>query len=339
VFRRRSRGDADQGEAAELAEDEDLAGDPDGYEGDLEDEYADDEYADDEDADDEYGEDADDEDADDEDAGDEYPEADELADEPGAEALSGAARGGRRSRGRASRRGADERHDLGDPATWTRMRDPAAAAEQAGPSGPWDSESEYPEAARMDFGSMLVPARDGYDVQILISEDAGIAISVVRGESALQIGALAAPKRSGIWSEVMEEISADIADAGGSSHEQSGPFGRELIATVSPIADGVQLPPQDLRFLGADGPRWFLRGLLSGPAASDPQQAAAFEEIFADIVVVRGEHAMPPQQPLPIELPEEYREAIEGQLAEQQPDGFNPFENPFERGPEITETR
>ncbi|MBO0825850.1 MAG: DUF3710 domain-containing protein, partial [Actinobacteria bacterium] len=68
-------------------------------------------------------------------------------------------------------------------------------------------------------------------------------------------------------------------------------------------------------------------------------------DILADVVVVRGEHALPPRQPLQIQLPEEARQAAESQAQEQQAqeqqaqgqqsDQFNPFE----RGPEITETR
>ncbi len=65
------------------------------------------------------------------------------------------------------------------------------------------------------------------------------------------------------------------------------------------------MPPQPLRFMGADGPRWFLRGLISGPAATDAELARPFEDIFADVVVVRGEHAEPQRKPLDIRLPDE----------------------------------
>jgi hypothetical protein len=95
------------------------------------------------------------------------------------------------------------------------------------------------------------------------------------------------------------------------------------------------VPPQPMRFIGVDGPRWFLRGLISGPAAIDDEQTQRFRDILADVVVVRGEQAQPPRQPLQIQLPEEARNALEGQAAAEQP---NPL-NPFERGPEITETR
>jgi len=84
-----------------------------------------------------------------------------------------------------------------------------------------------------------------------------------------------------------------------------------------------------------DGPRWFLRGLISGPAAVDDELTQQFREILSDVVVVRGEQAQPPRQPLQIQLPAEARQAMESEAAGQQPDLLNPFE----RGPEITETR
>jgi Protein of unknown function (DUF3710) len=229
------------------------------------------------------------------------------------------------------------RDDLGDPVTWTRLRDSQVITPAMMRSaGPWDSASEYPEGERIDFGSLLVPVRDGYDVQVFVSEEDGISIAVVRGDSGLQLQPFAAPRSAGLWHEVLPELAEEVAKAGGQSTEQDGPFGPELFATVVPQgADGNQIPPQPLRFMGADGPRWFLRGLISGPAATDTELARPFEDIFADVVVVRGDHAEPQRKPLDIRLPDEAREVLEGQLADQEP---NPFD-PFERGPEITEIR
>jgi Protein of unknown function (DUF3710) len=236
-----------------------------------------------------------------------------------------------------SKRGAARADDLGDPATWTRLRDYSAGSEpQDTPSGPWDSASGYPDGERIDFGSVLVPVRAGLDVQVLVSEEEGVTVAVVHGESGLQVQPFAAPRSSGLWDEVRPEIAEEVAKAGGQSQEEQGPFGPELLARVVPQPPSdPPLPPQPLRFMGVDGPRWFLRGLISGPAATDRTLAGPLEDVFADIVVVRGEHAEPPRKPLDIQLPEEARQALEGQLAEQDPGLLNPFE----RGPEITETR
>ena len=229
------------------------------------------------------------------------------------------------------------REDLGDPATWTRLRDSQIVSPAMTRSaGPWDGASDFPEAERIDFGSLMVPVREGFDVQVFVSEEDGISIAVVSGDSGLQLQPFAAPRSSGLWHEVLPEIGQEVDRAGGQSAERNGPFGPELLARVVPQgAEGQDISPQLLRFLGADGPRWFLRGLISGPAAGDAELALPFEEIFADVVVVRGEHAEPPRKPLEIRLPDEARQVLEGQLAAQDPDSLSPFE----RGPEITETR
>ena len=54
------------------------------------------------------------------------------------------------------------------------------------------------------------------------------------------------------------------------------------------------------------------------------------------MVVVRGDHPAPPRDLLEIRLPEEARAALEEQMSAE--DG-EPPPDPFERGPEITETR
>ena len=308
MFRRRSRADAEPA-APDGIEDEYLAGD----------ELAqDNEFTDDQD----YEDDLDD-------------------DEPG-EIAAAEGDGGGESAERPGRRAARAgRDDLSDPTTWTRLRDSAITAPaHARSEGPWDDTDEYPEAERVDLGCLLVPVREGTDVQIGVTEEAGISIAVVAGDSALQLLPFAAPRSSGLWHEVLPEIADEVANAGGRSETQDGPFGPELLAWISPPApDGSgTLPPQPLRFIGADGPRWFLRGLISGPAAVDSGLARPLEDIFAEVVVVRGEHAVPPRQPLEIRLPQEAQQLLEGQLeAEEQQDGMPT--NPFERGPEITETR
>ncbi len=116
------------------------------------------------------------------------------------------------------------RDDLGDPATWTRLRDSQVMTPAMTRSdGPWDSASEYPDRERIDFGSLLIPARDGYDVQVFVSEEEGISIAVVSGDSGLQLQPFAAPRSSGLWHEVLPEIAEEVAKAGGQSQERSRP--------------------------------------------------------------------------------------------------------------------
>ena len=204
--------------------------------------------------------------------------------------------------------------------------------------GPWDAEDDFPQQERIDFGSLLLPVAEGFEIQLNIAEDQGPLIAVVRGESSLQLQAFAAPKSGGLWEDVRQELITAISEAAGSSEQADGPFGPELHARVPGVDPATgQAAIRPVRFMGVDGPRWFLRGVITGPAATHPATAAALEEVFAGVVVVRGNHPAPPRDLLEIHLPEQARQAMEEQMAA---DGrFGDLPSPFERGPEITETR
>ncbi len=123
----------------------------------------------------------------------------------------------------------------------------------------------------------------------------------------MQLGAFAAPRRDGIWEEVRAEIKASISSQGGTVHEQDGPFGTELAGKL-PAPTGVT----PVRFIGVDGPRWFLRAMLAGAPAVDDDKAEPFLQAFRGVVVVRGNEPLPVREPIGLRLP---REAAE-QLAE-----------------------
>jgi hypothetical protein len=209
-------------------------------------------------------------------------------------------------------------------------------------SGPWDVAEPHPELPRVDLGSLQVPVLEGTDIQLVFAEQHGAWVTVRHQLSELQLQAFAAPKRSGLWDEVRGEIAAELAGAGGQSAEREGPFGTELLAFVpaEPGQPGSGLRP--VRFTGVDGPRWFLRGLFAGAAADDAAAAAPLEAVLREVVVVRGDHPMPPRDLLELRLPAEAQAALEEQAKAQQAQEENRFSqqpNPFDRGPEMTETR
>jgi len=206
-----------------------------------------------------------------------------------------------------------------------------------GASGPWDSADDYPVHERIDCGSLLIPVREGFEVQINVAEEQGTWVAVVQEESGMQLQAFAAPRSGELWDEVRNEIAENIAESGGSCHVVYGKFGAELAGEVPISAEGPAGPLQAVRFLGYDGPRWFLRGVISGPAVMDEALATEFNELFGDVVVVRGDYPAPPREQLDIRLPEEARQAMEEQMMSDQPDWM--LADPFTRGPEITETR
>jgi hypothetical protein len=216
------------------------------------------------------------------------------------------------------------------------------SAQRLAPSGtgPWDAADPVTDLNRVDLGSLQVPVFSDLDIQLVFAEQHGAWVTVRHDASELQLQAFAAPKSGTLWDEVRGEIAAEIAAAGGVSEERPGPFGMELIARV-PVEPGApQSGLRPVRFVGVDGPRWFLRGLFSGAAADDPAAAAPLETLMREVVVVRGDHPVPPRDLLELRLPPEAAQALAEEQARAQQEGrFSTPPNPFERGPEFTETR
>ncbi len=316
MFRRRNR-DGESGSGQEPGDGNYPAAD---------DELAEQDYADD---------DWDDEPGDDDLAGDEWDDED---DGDAADELSPAAAGDPGAADGADAGAGPGRADLGDPGTWTRLRDPSAASPAMLRSdGPWDGAGEFPAGERIDFGSLLVPVRDGFDVQVFVAEDEGISIAVVHEDSASSCSRSLPRAVRGLWDEVRHEIADEVAKAGGSSSEQDGPFGPELRGHGRSAGRGGAGHPA----AAAPLPRRRRPSLV--PARPDQRPGGGGREPGG---AVRGDlrrrcrRSRRPcgaaAQPLEIRLPDEARQVLEDQLAAQEePDLLNPFE----RGPEITETR
>jgi hypothetical protein len=206
-------------------------------------------------------------------------------------------------------------------------------------NGPWDSaELEDPHDGRIDFGGLLIPAAGNIRVE-MTEQGQLVAIRIELGQSAIQVNAFAAPRTEGIWSDVCDEIAVEITKQGGIVDRGVGQLGPELRARVPVrLPDGNQ-GIQVMRFVGANGPRWFLRGVVYGLGAVQPEAAAAVDRVFREIVVVRGTEAMAPRDPIPLTMP---KDAQPAEPVSEDQDPASPYKgslNPFERGPEITEVR
>jgi hypothetical protein len=209
------------------------------------------------------------------------------------------------------------------------------------PDGPWDiGEVSAPGEGRVDLGGLFVPGVDGMELRVEVAGEAIVAATVVLRDSAVQLQAFAAPKSEGIWGEVRDEIASGITQQGGVVDQVEGPLGWELRAQV-PVqlpdgTNGVQL----VRFVGCDGPRWFLRGVISGQGAVQPAAAGVLEAVFRDTVVVRGEAPMAPRDPIVLKLPNDAQMVPDGAAPDQgEPQRFGDGIDPMRRGPEITELR
>lgn len=176
-----------------------------------------------------------------------------------------------------------------------------SAPENRAIAGPFDVSEVSPVQPFIDLGSVKVTPRVGLQLRLDVDDSTKrvVAATLDCEGSTLQVQAFAAPRSEGLWHEIREQVVAQVTKQGGSVEEAEGPFGIEVRA-VLPTADGTRRP---VRFIGVDGPKWFLRGVISGKGAEDPTNALPIEEVYRSIVVNRGIEALPPRELLPLRVP------------------------------------
>lgn len=183
---------------------------------------------------------------------------------------------------------------------------PKSAPDDRDLRGPLDETEANPARPYIDLGGVRILPRDGLQLRLEVEEGTGrvVAVGLDFADSSLQVQPFAAPRSSGLWHEIRTQLNEQILHQGGSTRQVQGPFGPELVAQIPAQAAPGQAPVARLaRFIGVDGPRWFLRGVISGDAAVDPRAAADVEELFRTIVVVRGSAPMPPRDLIPLRMP------------------------------------
>lgn len=180
---------------------------------------------------------------------------------------------------------------------------PKSAPEDRAENGPLDESEANAVRPYVDLGGIKILPRPDLRVRLEVDEASKKvhAVALDYQDSSLQVMPFAAPRNSGLWLEIRQQLSSQIAQQGGSTSPQNGPFGPELRAEI-PAGAGAP-GPRVVRFIGVDGPRWFLRGAITGRAAVDPAAAAAIEDLFRSIVVVRGATPMPPRDLIPLHVP------------------------------------
>ena len=181
---------------------------------------------------------------------------------------------------------------------------PESSAEYEGRGderGPWDVEDEnvpdYDEY--LDMGSYYLPFLKGIELRVKANRATQqvLGTTITYGSSSVEIEAFAAPKTLGLW----DDVRADLIEANKDAKEVEGVFGTELALPVT-VKGGRKVLT---RIVGVDGPRWMLRGIFSGKAATDPEgeEAKAVNQFFADIVVERGDDPLAPRDLIPMHPP------------------------------------
>ncbi|MGF3055289.1 DUF3710 domain-containing protein [Microbacterium sp. YY-01] len=171
--------------------------------------------------------------------------------------------------------------------------------------GPFDDSEANRVRPYIDLGGIKILPREGLNLRLEVEEQNKriVAIGLDYANSSLQVQPFAAPRSTGLWDETRDQIREQITKQGGTVRENQGNLGVELIASIPTAGGEGAAAARPARFVGVDGPRWFLRGVIGGAAVDDPAAAAQIEDLFRSIVVVRGSAPMPPRDLIPLKMP------------------------------------
>lgn len=215
--------------------------------------------------------------------------------------------------------------------------DPSDTAYDREVHGPLDESEVEGTDGYVDLGALLITPREGLSLRLEVEESTSrvIAVTLDLNGSSLQLQAFAASRSEKLWRDIREQIGLSVGSQGGEIEILDGTFGKEVLAKVPAQGSDGSKGIRVARFIGIDGPRWFLRGVLGGNAAVDSAAAGELEDLFRGVVVVRGETPLPPRDLLLLRLPKDAVAGSDGGVAA---DHAAPAQGgePFRRGPEIT---
>lgn len=172
-------------------------------------------------------------------------------------------------------------------------------------AGPFDANDVTDLDGYVDLGALKLPVHDGMNLQIEVSEGSNqvIAITVVIGQSSIQLQPFAAPKSGGLWPEISEQLVGSLQSQDAEVAKKQGRWGEELLARVPAAMPDGSPGWRVARFIGIDGPRWFLRAVVAGQAAMETAETSVIEDYLARVIVDRGDSPMPPRDLLPLKAP------------------------------------
>jgi hypothetical protein len=167
--------------------------------------------------------------------------------------------------------------------------------------GPFDDSETNPVRPYVDLGGIKVLPRPDLAVRLEVEEGNKriVAVALDYAGSTLQLQPFAAPRSSGLWHEIRQQLADQIHKQGGSTAMSVGALGPELRAEIPSGGQEHRIA----RFVGVDGPRWFLRGVISGEGTVNAEAGTKIEELFRSVVVVRGTTPMPPRDLIPLHVP------------------------------------
>lgn len=157
----------------------------------------------------------------------------------------------------------------------------------------------------LDLGSLRIPFLDDMNVELDLDQDTNqvVSVSISTGNSIVSIQAFSAPSDEQAWPSVRDAILTELSSQHVETTVEIGSFGTQILCFMPTLDEqGTQLV-QNIRFVGIDGPRWFLRCTIGGDAAKPSKESQVIDDLISKIEVLRGDSPMPPGELLPLEIP------------------------------------
>lgn len=171
-------------------------------------------------------------------------------------------------------------------------------------NGPFDVTEIGLLAPYLDFGSIRICPQPEVAIKADIEEASKriVSLSLETHGHRLQLQAFAASRNEGLWSQAMAAIEEGVKAQGGLADQIQGALGVELRVQTTVTEKGQKLL-RESRFIGVDGPKWFLRGVLTGPELYSEASYMMLIKLFRGVAISRGDLPLPPGDLLPISLP------------------------------------
>ena len=171
-------------------------------------------------------------------------------------------------------------------------------------NGPFDVSEIGLLAPYLDFGSLRVSPQPDVAIKADVEDSTkrSVSITLETAGHRIQLQAFAASKVDGLWAAAMTAIEEGVKAQGGLADQIQGALGPELRVQTTVTENGQKML-RESRFIGVDGPKWFLRGVLTGPELYSEARYLSLVALFRSVAVSRGDLPLPPGDLLPITLP------------------------------------
>ena len=177
--------------------------------------------------------------------------------------------------------------------------------------GPVELSAELDVSAMLDIGALLLPNIPGLEVHLDLDPRSGKgkSVSLHLNLTIAEVQVFAAAANEDPWAIMRDAIAAGLREQRVACSIEMGRFGTEIHAVMPTVDLDGNAHVQPVRFVGARGPRWLVRAVISGDGAlvtpaTSSNAGSVIDEVISGLVVNRGDAPIPPGERLELRSPD-----------------------------------